>query len=168
MKIGKSMSRRSMRLFAFLLLSASFLPAGCQTVPLQGGVNERGEKIYLTPVNQIEKAIADFSRSKDISTDDGKINYLIERVRQSKLSLIRNNAIYTSSEAAEFLRWKLNRPRWRPLVHTAQDFVTVVAGGSITSGLSYRIVYGKNEHRNLKDILQNELDFLNAHMPKLA
>ena len=150
---------RPMAGFGIVLIASLLLP-GCQSIPLQGGINDRGEKVYLSEKREIPDAIAAFAKSQDLESEEGRINYLLQRVRNSKLTYIRNNECYTNAEAAEFLRWKMHRPRWEPLVHTARDFVIIVSGGSMTSGLPYHAVFSATEHRELKAILINELDFL--------
>ncbi len=150
--------------FGTVLFGALTILSSCQSVPLKGGVNDQGEKVYLTPADEIPKAIDTFSKIQDLTNEESKINYLIQRVQKSKFPFVRNGASYTSAEAAEFLRWKLNRPRWRPLVNTAEDFVNVITKGSVTSGLPYAIVFPNGERRELKAILTNELDFLNQRL----
>jgi len=145
-------------------LALGFLTAGCQSVPLKGGVNDQGEKIYLSSGESIPKTIETFSKSQDLNNEESKINYLISRLQKSKFTYVRNRANYSGMEAAEFLRWKLNRPRWRPLISTAQDFVIIITRGSITSGLPYEVVMPNGDRHDLKALLINELEFLNKYL----
>ncbi len=152
-----------LKLFALSLVISL---ASCANIPLKGGTNERREKVYLTLEKEIQKSIQDFSRNQDIQNEEGKISYLLYRVQKSKIVFMRNGTQYTNQEAAEFLRWKLNRPRWRPLVKTAKDFVNLITKGSVTSGEPYHAIFPNDEHRDLGAIMSNELDFLETHPPQ--
>lgn len=145
---------------AVLVFALLFVSACITSLPPKGGVTDAGEKVYLSPIEEIPKAIEIFSKSQDLTNEESVINYLLSRILKSKYSFVRNNSDYTGSEASEFLRWKLNRPRWRPLIRTAQDFVIIVSKGSIESGLPYEVVLPNQNHHELKAVLINEYDFL--------
>ena len=158
------MSLKRKNIFRIFFVSAVMVLAGCQAIPLKQGVSAAGEKIYLSDASELPKAIDSFSKSQDLTNEESKINYLIARVQKSKVGFVRNRAHYTSMEAAEFLRWKLDRPRWRPLVHSARDFVNIITKGSVTSGEPYRIILANGDHHDLKAIMVNELGFLEEYL----
>ena len=145
------------------MVTVSLLLGGCQSVPLKGGVTDQGEKVYLTAENEIPKSIEEFKRAQDLESEEGKISYLIYRVQKSKVPFIRNGSRFTSQEASEFLRWKLERPRWRPLVKTARDFAIIITKGSVQSGQPYHVILANEAHHDLSAIMINELDFLEAY-----
>ena len=67
-----------------------------------------------------------------------RIKRLIDAVGQRKdIRFVRNGKEYTSAQAADFLRGKL---QWNAdKVHTTKDFITVVGTGSMTSGTIYQV-----------------------------
>ncbi|PIQ85462.1 MAG: hypothetical protein COV74_08205 [Candidatus Omnitrophica bacterium CG11_big_fil_rev_8_21_14_0_20_45_26] len=138
--------------------------SGCQSVPLMGGVGAQGELIYLTPIRDIPKHIQECAELQDLSNEESKINYLIYRVQKSALPFTRNGSTYSSENAAQFLRWKLNRPNWRPLVRSAREFVIIITRGSSKSGLPYEVKLPDRTHHELKAIMINELDFLEEYL----
>ena len=149
-----------------VILFAGFL-VGCASsrqVPLLGGLSSEGVPLCLDDRKTAPAFVEKFYKTRDLSTEEGKIDYLIERVHNSKLVFIRNETAYDGSSAAEFLRWKLGRmkPRYHIEVKTAQDFVTQVASISRTSGQMYEVVFPDGSHHALQAILQNELDILES------
>jgi len=155
-------SRLNALIIPFLLLSLT----GCASTSLMGGVNQVGEKMYLTAVPEIPKDIEACMNMQDLSHEESKVNYLLYRIKNSGLPFIRNKARYSSDEAARFLRWKLNRPKWRPLVTSAREFVIIVTRGSSKTGQPYAIKFPDGTRRELKAILMNELDYLEEYLAR--
>ncbi|HLD56551.1 MAG TPA: DUF5329 family protein [Candidatus Omnitrophota bacterium] len=118
----------------------------------------------LSAAEEIPAIVRVFLETRDLTTEEGKIDYLIARVKDSNLIFIRNKVRYTGTQAAQFLRWKLNR--WRTRYHmkieSAQDFVSVVTSGSRTSGKPYKVVFDDGTHYDLELVLQSELNALNT------
>lgn len=149
------------RFFLFI-----FLCAGCanRTIPvaLLSGVSKEGAPICLGDRSGIPAFVQQFYNQRDLTTEEGKIDYLLERLRNSQLVFIRNRVEYTGPQAAGFLRWKLDR--WRNRHHikinTAQEFVDHIASGSKTSGDPYVVILEDGGRHNLRNVLQNELDAL--------
>lgn len=152
-----------MTLLSGILVVFSVL-SGCapsQPTALLTGQTLEGAPICLDNRDNIPAIVRKFFNSRDLTTEEGKIDYLIERVRNSKLVLIRNKVEYDSASSASFLRWKLNRLQKKGTkIETAQEFVSLVTSGSKVSGEPYSITLQDGSRHNLQSILQNELDAL--------
>lgn len=138
---------------------------GCASsapTPLLSGYSKGDEPICLGVRSEISSFVEKFYATRDLTTEEGKIDYLIERVRSADVVFIRNGEEFKGSHAAEFLRWKLNRlrSRQRLLIETAGDFVSKVAVGSRMSGKPYVVVLSDGSRYSMQQILQNELDQL--------
>ncbi|MBI3999777.1 MAG: DUF5329 family protein [Candidatus Omnitrophica bacterium] len=153
-----------MRWEGFLVLILFF--GGCtsqqQSVALLSGVSTEGAPICLTNPSGIPAIVQKFFATRDLTTEEGKIDYLIERVRSSDLIFFRNKVEYNGQAASEFLRWKMNRwkSRYHTKIDTAQDFISKIASGSKMSGQPYVIVLSNGSRHNLQSVLQNELNVL--------
>ena len=149
---------------AFFVLFLLCLGCASEKVALLEGMALDGAPVCLENRSQIPALVRKFYATRDLTTEEGKIDYLIERVRTSSLVFIRNQVHYSGPGAAEFLRWKLRRleKRWHVKVETAQDFVSQVASGSRMSGDPYAVVLGDGSRHDLQDVLQNELNALKA------
>jgi hypothetical protein len=84
------------------------------------------------------------------------IDKLIAAVAQrTDIRFVRNGKDYSSTQAAEFLRGKLN---WRPeKVATVQDFIEQVGTRSTTSGGIYLVRLGDGHTLPSADFLRQEL-----------
>ena len=146
------------KLFSTLVL---VILVGCASkgTPLLEGTNLQGNPVCLANPEGIPEIVRKFFATRDLTTEEGKIDYLLERVRKSDLIFIRNKVEHDGRSAAEFLRWKLNRleKRYGIKVQAAQDFISQVASGSRISGEPYTVRLKDGTHHNLQKILQNEL-----------
>jgi len=128
---------------------------------LLSGTDTTGNKIYFSGTkDQILRSLKNYSKTYDISTLEGKIDYLLNRLRTTKFKLERNGSPYSPDEAVQFLRWKIGRPRWQGKVNSAEDFVTVICSGSVTSGKPYVVILEDGNRHDMKFLFQNELDLL--------
>ncbi len=87
-----------------------------------------------------------------------KIRYLIEAIRRSSLTFIRNGDSHKGAEAAAHLLWKYSQTEAR--VKTARDFIEGVASQSMPSGNQYLLKLSENKTYPLRDVLYNELERL--------
>ncbi len=151
--------------FGWVFLSFLFY-SGCASAPatplLSGPISTDNAALCFSARSEIVSIVERFFATRDLTTEEGKIDYLLNRVRDAKVSFIRNREEYTSQNAAKFLRWKLNRLRslHNIPVDTAQDFVAKVSAGSRISGEPYTVVFRDGSRYPMRDILQNELDQL--------
>ena len=85
-----------------------------------------------------------------------RINRLIDAVGQRKdIRFVRNGKEYTGTQAADFLRGKL---QWNlEKVHTMKDFIAVVGTGSTTSGQIYEVRLDDGRTLPSADFLAHEL-----------
>lgn len=145
--------------FLFMLFCLS--ACASQGSTLLTGRTVAGEPICLDNRDSIPAVVRKFFNTRDLTTEEGKIDYLIDRIRNSHLRFIRNRIEYDSDSAGKFIRWKLDRLRSKgSKIETAQDFVSVVTSGSRMSGQPYTIILQGGNRYHLQLILQNELDAL--------
>ena len=146
------------------------LLVGCASEPiaLLNGIAPSGEPVCLEDRANIPAFVEIFYATRDLTTEEGKIDYLFERVKNSHLTFIRNKVEYTGPQAAAFLRWKLGRmeKRHHIKINTAQDFVSEVVSGSRISGDPYTVILPDGSRQNFQFVLQNELDLLNECLKK--
>jgi hypothetical protein len=156
-------SRRALHLvaFTFLVLALGSCSASNIHEPLLMGVGTSGNKIYFSGNHKsIWNFLKDYSGTYDIATSEGQIDYLLARLQTTKFKLERNNAPHTPGEAAQFLRWKMKRPRFQGRVNSARDFVDIICAGSVTSGKPYTAILPDGSRQNLEYIFSNELYLL--------
>ena len=155
------------RQWGWILLFVS-LCFGCASknpsVALLSGVTEEGAPICLDDRTGIPAFVEKFYARRDLTTEEGKIDYLLERLRHSRLVFVRNRVEYTGPASASFLRWKLDRWRikHRMKIETAQGFVDFITAGSRMSGEPYAVILKDGGRYDLKKVLQNELDALES------
>ena len=154
------MKMRSEVFFLFFLLCA-----GCASAPpppLLSGTPSENMVLCFSNSSEIPSIVEKFLVSRDLATEESKIDYLLNRVRDAHVVFVRNREKYTSQSASEFLRWKLDRLRGahHMQINTAQDFVTQVSAGSRVSGEPYLVIFRDGSRYPLREILQNELDQL--------
>lgn len=107
-------------------------------------------KMTLRYLSLVVLCILPFSVStKDMTKDEKKIHFLINSIEKSNAIFIRNNTNHTSKEAAEHLRYKLERAKksfWffsSNVDVTVENFINKIASKSSFSGKDY--------HMKLKD-----------------
>jgi len=147
----------------YLILLSVLILSGCASrqPALLSGQSLEGSPIYLNSRDNIPAAVKKFSNERDLTTEEGKIDYLFDRIKNSKLTFIRNKVEYDSDSAAKFIRWKLNRWRGKgSKITTAQQFVSEVTSGSKMSGEPYTVILHDGTRHNLQPVLQNELNAL--------
>jgi len=131
----------------------------CATQPLGNGLTVNGEPIYLhlSPLHQ--KDVLDYRENNFFDPEDerSKIDFLIDRIRTSPCTFIRNGKEIDGKDTRDFTLWKMRRPRWRGKVHTAQDFVDIILKGSIMSGKPYAIALPDGSKHNLQPVVAHEL-----------
>ncbi|OGX03265.1 MAG: hypothetical protein A3G87_04910 [Omnitrophica bacterium RIFCSPLOWO2_12_FULL_50_11] len=154
-----------MRQFTFSLFIFLFVGCAAQTppVPLLSGMTPTGAPVCFSDLTTIPSFFEWFHARRDLTTEEGKIDYLLDRVSRSNLIFIRNEVEFSSYASAEFLRWKLNRLRQRHKVkiETVEDFISEVVSGSRLSGEPYAVVVPGGGRHNMQNVLENELDMLN-------
>ncbi|MCB9799800.1 MAG: DUF5329 family protein [Candidatus Omnitrophica bacterium] len=110
----------------------------------------------LHKIKIFNRLLEAYPESPDI--EDLKIQYLLERVQMSQIQFIRNGEVYGGVRAMMHLRWKYLRKKQN--VHTAEDFIRLIATGSSISGRKYMIKMDKNQTCPLDSLLYNELRYL--------
>ena len=98
-----------------------------------------------------------------------KIEYLIERIRASHFTFVRNREDHTAREAANHLSMKWYRAV--NLIHSARNFIKYIASNSSFTGQPYLVKFKNGHTLPAQDILTNELDhleFLVAQTSKVA
>jgi hypothetical protein len=132
---------------------------------LLDGLTTSGAPVCFEPTEEIPTFFDQYYTTRDLSTEEGKIDYLLERISGSGLVFIRNDVEFGSYAAAQFLRWKVDRLRVKYDIHinTAEEFVSGIASGSRASGKPYVVIIpDAGGSHNLQFVLQNELDVLQS------
>jgi hypothetical protein len=113
--------------------------------------------LFLTSNVQENSFFETASRNKDDKAylEKIKIRYLIEAVRRSSLTFIRNNEAYRGVESAAHLSWKYSFAGKR--VQTVHDFIDKIASQSIQTGSPYLVKNSEGKTCPLRDVLNNEL-----------
>ncbi len=84
-----------------------------------------------------------------------EVRYLIESIRISPLTFIRNHKVYTGPEAAAHFSRKYAAAGNR--VKNSRDFIEGIAAKSMLSGKPYWVQTATGQTYPLRDILYNEL-----------
>jgi len=133
-------------------------------VPTNLAIAETDVETCLTNRDEIPSLVERYNTIRDLNTEDAKIDYLIDRFRQSNSVFIRNDVEYGGRAAAKFLRWKLDRltTRYGFEIETAEDFIDDIASMSRVTGDSYLLVLSDGSRHYVRNILYNELTELNS------
>ena len=89
-----------------------------------------------------------------------KIRYLINLIRFSEVTFIRNQEAFSGSKAARWLEFKLYK--YPEEAKIAKDFIQNLAAYSKNTKQRYQIVFDDKKHYPMGDILMNELMRLEA------
>ena len=129
---------------------------------LMNGSDENGTAVYLSEPSDIPKAIKKFQLNRDLTTEEGKIDYILFRLRSSNLRFIRNGEETNGDNAAQFMRWKMGwyKDHHHTKIKTLQDFVSKVAKGSEKTGQPYVLILPDGSRHNAQYVLQNEANKL--------
>ena len=129
---------------------------------LMNGFAPDGTPVYLSDPSEIPRAIKKFEIRGDLTTEEGKIDYIISRIRTSQFKFIRNGTETQGDAAATFIRWKIGwyENHYHTKVTTLHDFVSEVLKGSEKTGKPYEIVLPDGTHHNAQIIFQNEANKL--------
>ena len=87
-----------------------------------------------------------------------KINFLLNRVKESPYLFIRNGTKHSGVEARSHLRWKYGFVQSR--IQTTEEFIDTIASKSLATGEKYYIRIGGKDYP-VGDIFYNELNRLN-------
>jgi len=98
----------------------------------------------------------------DEDKEHAKIEYLIERIRESKYKFLRNKKIYSSKRAAKWLSWKYRT--YISKVEDAKQWVSEFASYSWETGHPYMIVMPDGTKYPTQGFFQNELQNLEQHL----
>lgn len=93
-----------------------------------------------------------------------KIDYLIELVRQSPYTFIRNGVTHSGPRSATHLLWKYHRQVSK--VDSAQKFIDEIATRSSLSGELYLVKLDGQKTYPLRDLLYNEFNRLKVALKK--
>lgn len=93
-----------------------------------------------------------------LALERAKIDYLIDRIRQSPYTFIRNGESYRGGKAAMHLSWKFHRKGAG--IKRAVDFIKKIASRSSSSGQPYMIKIQNGKMYPVSELLNNELQNL--------
>ena len=149
----------------FCVLAVSFVMA-CG-VPLHAE-STTPEMLCLEPENRMQENhwFAELERYRHqpqtpqnkfagLALEKVKIRYIMEALRRSELTFIRNGVAYSGQRAAGHLRWK-HRLRGRR-IRTAREFIDKIATRSSLTGKLYMARAPDGQTYPFSDIIYNEL-----------
>jgi len=163
--------------WGFLIVMALGV-TGCVTtsdsrLPAAGSLPEPVDTVFLdTPEIQAERLQAFVQKYSEIS-EQTKILYLLQSMKDSKVTFIRNGDQHNGQMAAGWLRWKMTLSRYRkdPL-KDAHDFIVRVCARSEQTGIRYQIRLENGDVEDLAKVLEHELfaleKALQEHLMKTA
>ncbi len=155
------MSRRGLKwlrgpkVFYLLLGVTLLLGTGCRT-----GSGTLDPGLSLGPSLGLDQSVV-FQRALRAEPGTSKlekarIDYLLERVRNSPYNFIRNGSRYTGKQAEAHFRWKYSFSVKR--VKTAEDFIVWIATRSKLSGHPYFVEFLDKRRSLLRGLLTSELE----------
>ncbi len=161
-----------------LVVLFCFTFVGCKTLHQQETNSSLGSQVvasesffHLNSDQQSSKDLEDFlERYKNGKySEQAKIDYLLNAVKKSDLTFVRNGSSYSSGEAAKWLRWKMHHPQYSDNpIDSADEFVHRVANGSAQSGLPYQLILANGDYVNADLVLANELKTLEKGLSRYA
>lgn len=150
---------------AWILFPAALLIFGCS-----GPVNKNlvpGETLssaqepLMLSSSRLLSGVHNFLEKHKQITEQDKINYLLERMRDSSVTFIRNGNRYNGLTAMQWLRWKMRHPQYREYpIDTAIKFVEIVCDRSTKTGVPYEVIIEGGRHGRLREAMENELNYL--------
>lgn len=150
---------RHLWIYAVLLLliaDASSCSAAANCVPSNLLLNSSQEVESFSPFKKV------ISLRQTSGFERAKIEYLIARIKGSKLIFIRNGEVHTGEEAARHLSYKYIKRLG--IIKTVEDFIEKVASESKTSGQPYYIQFPDGHSFPAREIFMNELCELEKHL----
>jgi hypothetical protein len=152
--MGRRFGRFGRIAFRFLLFGLIFLAASSQA---RAQISSR---VLLCPARTANDSpyYEQVVRKRDDvpAFERAKIEYLIERLRESHLTFYRNREPHTGKEAANHVSMK--RFRAGGLVKTARDFIKYIASRSSQTNQPYMVRLANGEMMPVKELLSNELE----------
>jgi len=154
------------RFFIYSVL-LGVLVSGCAiTQPLLSGKDISGNLVCLTDCSDIPGAIEKFRVVYDLEGKEGQTDYLLTRVQATWGKFVRNGEVFTSLETLQYIRWKMadHKKTHNEGLIVDRAFINDVLKGSTTTGLPYEFVLKDGSRHDVKFIMLNELDALEAYM----
>jgi hypothetical protein len=133
---------------------------GCARTPVNNHYANSASDVFLSPQPHFQSYRLRFP-APTFTTEQYKIRYLLDRIRDSDNSFLRNGDAHNGKDASRWLGYKM--VRWVESVHTAEDFVNRVAAFSQKTGRPYLVRCSDGQVYPLKNILRTELRALENH-----
>jgi len=155
---------QQVRYIVFILFA---LLTGCGSVPKEKSSTDQAsvlpeQRLFLDSSDRQAARLNLFLQGHSRYTEREKIDYLLNSIRCSDSTFVRNGEPYDSDQAAQWFRWKKGHRKYRNNpIRSADDFVERVAGHSDQTGLPYEVVLADGRCEELHTVLRNELDVLN-------
>jgi len=130
------------------------------SVPSLETIIKLKKTVYLAHEAAVQNRIDAFFHRTPNPNGHHKINYLIQALRSSDITFVRNGSMYSGLQASMWLRWKTHHKKFRgaPIL-TAAAFIKRVATRSNTSGEYYQVRIDDMYYK-LYTLLENELKAL--------
>jgi hypothetical protein len=149
----------------YLVFLWSSLLVGCGTVhsTIKSPTAETPDSLFLDSLEFLKEdpyfeQVIERQNQNMPSMEKAKIEYLIERLRHSPHTFVRNGESHTGGVAARLVEWKYGRRKKQ--IGTARDFINKVASRSEASGRPYLVLIANGAAYLARDVLSNELKLL--------
>lgn len=163
----------------YILIGLFFFPLlGCKTIQQKSTSSLMSSQVISS--ESFFHSDGDVQSSKDLEAflekyksikceEQAKIDYLLDVVKKSHLTFVRNGESYSSDKAAKWLRWKMHHPQYKDdPIDSAEEFVQRVANGSVQSGMPYKLILPNGEYVNAGFALEHELQTLEKDLLQYA
>ncbi|MBI3316500.1 MAG: DUF5329 family protein [Candidatus Omnitrophica bacterium] len=139
--------------------------ASCQS---QSKILKENPGIFLDPHTPVQR-MTSFKRILRLQPgthqyEQGRIDYLMDRLSHSSYDFIRNGISYNGVRAAKHLKMKMLRHYEKG--ESAEYFVDHIANGSRQSGKKYLVRIDDKALYSTQTLLHNELQLLDAELKK--
>lgn len=145
----------------FVLMAVGL--TGCATnsnpnLPPADFLPEAKPTVFLDTPEIQQARLQDFIQKYSHVTEQTKIQYLLQSMKDSQAIFVRNGTQHDGRTAAGWLRWKMTLSRYRedPL-RDAHDFIARVCVRSEQTGIRYQIQFQNGDVQDLAPILEHEL-----------
>ena len=151
--------------FKILALSTA---VGLFACPVLNAKPYAARNVLLSPNYKIQEnpyfdwVLRQEKKGDEAAIEKAKVEYLVERIRSSPYTFIRNGAPYPANRAAEHIDGKYHRRKDK--IHNARDFIEIAASYSSMSGKPYLIKVEDGTAYPASELLTNELETLEENL----
>lgn len=166
--------RRSKKVFAgvernlklgLLVSAVALVFSGCVTSSRCQYIQAPAGAVFFDSHPVDFSQVASLSNAAGPVTEHEKIDYLLDRIADSRYQFQRNGEMHDGKTARLWFLYKMSH--WVSGIKTAQDFIGRVATASQKTGQPYLVQFPNGNIYSLDSVLRNELDAFEKHLTQL-